>query len=315
MAVGSSRTIAIRTRNAALPNSPALTDQFLTTSPPLALGVPMLHLQQPPEPPIWRSIMPQSALRPLSTGEILDVAFGLYRRLFGPLVTVALVCTGIPLLLNVYMTTAGGSLANIAVFITYLIASVVLSAIATAATVFIVSESYLGRTRSASEALRLAMPFVGRLFLLSLLTSLVVGLGFLLLIIPGLILLSGLIVATSALVLEGLPSATDAMGRAWELTRGYRLKMFGLVFTMFLIIYIPAIALGAVAAIFMQKDTAVAVAANINTAGIVVVVVTGLAQMLIYPLFYTTLTVAYYDLRVRKEGFDLEVLAGALQPA
>ncbi|MEP6571573.1 MAG: hypothetical protein ABJD11_02725 [Gemmatimonadota bacterium] len=259
--------------------------------------------------------MPLPALRPLSIGEILDVAFNLYRRLFGPLVTVALVCTGIPLLLNVYLTTAGGSMANIPVFVLYLIASVVLSSIATAATVFIVSDSYLGRTRSAADAFRLATPFVGRLFVLSLLTGLVIGLGVILLIVPGIILACGLLIGTVALVIEGLPSATDAMGRAWALTRGFRGKMFGLLLTMGLIIYIPAIALGTLAAIFLPKQAAVNAAANINTLGVVIVVVTGLVQMLVYPLFYTTLTVAYYDLRVRKEGFDLEVLAGALQAA
>ena len=35
-------------------------------------------------------------LRPLTVGEILDTSFSLYRRHFGALATVALVCTGIP---------------------------------------------------------------------------------------------------------------------------------------------------------------------------------------------------------------------------
>jgi hypothetical protein len=43
--------------------------------------------------------------------------------------------------------------------------------------------------------------------------------------------------------------------------------------------------------------------------------VVAVVQMLLYPLLYCVLTVAYYDLRVRKEGFDLEVLASNLQPA
>ena len=44
-------------------------------------------------------------------------------------------------------------------------------------------------------------------------------------------------------------------------------------------------------------------------------VITSLLSILIYPFFYVVLTVLYYDLRVRKEGFDLELLASALQPA
>ena len=38
-------------------------------------------------------------------------------------------------------------------------------------------------------------------------------------------------------------------------------------------------------------------------------------QVLIYPLLYCVLTVANYDLRVRKEAFDLEVLAAGLSRA
>jgi hypothetical protein len=43
--------------------------------------------------------------------------------------------------------------------------------------------------------------------------------------------------------------------------------------------------------------------------------ITGLVQIFIYPLFYCVLTITYYDLRVRKEGFDLELLASQLRTA
>jgi len=43
--------------------------------------------------------------------------------------------------------------------------------------------------------------------------------------------------------------------------------------------------------------------------------VAALLSSLIWPLFYCVLTVAYYDLRVRKEAFDLEVLAAGLAQA
>jgi hypothetical protein len=37
-----------------------------------------------------------------------------------------------------------------------------------------------------------------------------------------------------------------------------------------------------------------------------------LVTLLIYPLIACVFTLFYYDLRVRKEGFDLEVLSGQL---
>ena len=43
--------------------------------------------------------------------------------------------------------------------------------------------------------------------------------------------------------------------------------------------------------------------------------VVGIVSSLVWPMLYCVLTVAYYDLRVRKEAFDLEVLAAGLAPA
>ena len=257
--------------------------------------------------------MTPTPLRPLSVGEILDVSFTLYRRHFGPLVTVALICSGLPVLLSIYIEAAGGMLANTTLTLVYYLAFMVLSAIATAATVHIVSESYLGQPLGASEALARATPLLWRIIACSILLALVIGLGFLLLFIPGVILTCGLLLAFPALVLEPGTTATGALGRSWWLTRGSRWRMFGLLLTLLVLLYIPLVSLTGVAAIALPApgpgDS------RYGTAGLVTVALAGLIQMLIYPLFYCVLTVAYYDLRVRKEGFDLQVLASTLQPA
>ena len=48
---------------------------------------------------------------------------------------------------------------------------------------------------------------------------------------------------------------------------------------------------------------------------LVVIVIPLILQVFVYPFVYVVQTVLYYDLRVRKEGFDLEVLANAMTPA
>jgi hypothetical protein len=40
-----------------------------------------------------------------------------------------------------------------------------------------------------------------------------------------------------------------------------------------------------------------------------------LTTLVLYPVWPVVATVLYYDLRVRKEGLDLEVLAGELGPS
>jgi hypothetical protein len=255
--------------------------------------------------------MVSTTLRPLSVGEILDVSFTLYRRHFATLGTIAVLCSGLPVLLSLYIEASGGVWQNIPLTLMYYVVFTVLSSIATAATVFVVSESYLGRPLTAASALHRATPLLGRLIVCSLLFAIVVGFGFLFFMIPGIVLLCGLLLAFPALVLEPGNSPTGALSRSWSLTRGSRLRMLGLLVTIVILLYVPIVALGAIATLVLPADSGTAVL----TPGLLTMAVVGVLQMLLYPLLYCVLTVAYYDLRVRKEGFDLEVLASTLQPA
>jgi uncharacterized membrane protein len=253
-------------------------------------------------------------LRPLSVGEILDTSFSLYRRHFGALATVSLICTGLPLVLRLFVEAAGGLLTQIPLALVYLLSLVVLSLVATGATVFIVSESYLGRPLSAREALMRATPYMGRILVASLLMALVVGLGFLLMVIPGIILGVGLALAIPAVVLEPGRSASGALSRSWELTRGSRWRIFILGITLFVLLYVPVVAISGLVAVLLPHGAGPSFAAS-SISTIVALAIAGVVQLFIYPLFYCVLTVTYYDLRVRKEGFDLELLASSLQTA
>ena len=252
-------------------------------------------------------------LRPLTVGEILDTSFSLYRRHFAALATVALVCTGIPLVLRMFLEASGGFLVNLSLGALYALSLVVLNLVATAATVFIVSESYLGRPLSAWEALQRATPYMGRILVCSLLMAIAVGLGFLLLLIPGVILAVGLALAIPAVVLEPRTSASGALSRSWELTRGARWRLFGLGITLLVLLYVPVVAITGLFALLLPESAGMFSGGSLGM--VMAIAVGGLVQMFIYPLFYCVLTVTYYDLRVRKEGFDLELLASTLQSA
>jgi hypothetical protein len=256
--------------------------------------------------------MTPPVLRPLSLGEILDVSFGLYRTLFLPLLMVTLALQGLPVILSIYVEASGGITANIGLWALAGFLSMLGSALASASSTFILSEHYMGRTITAGDAISRAMPFVGRVVVLTLLTALVAGFGTVLLIIPGLILFTGLVLAPVALVIEGRPFATDAMGRAWALSRGHRWKLFGCLVVTFIIILLPIIALGTGSILTMDVDTQ---QSAVSSMGIAWLTAAQALQLLAYPLLYCVLTVSYYDLRVRKEAFDLEILAGGLAKA
>ena len=276
-------------------------------------------------------------LRPLTVGEILDHAFGLFRQLFVPLVVVQVICSSVPLLLNLY-AAASGSTSLLGSFGTYLVAFV-LGALASAATAYIISENYLGRPLGAGDALRRAVPRIGDVMLLSLGVGFVVviaalpallvigagsafavlggtdgraGLagggaalmlvGLALLAIPFMVF-SGLSIATPSLVLEH-SNAGRAMSRSWQLTKGFRLRIVGLLFVVLVIVLIPVFALGLIGGMFGSEESRASTVLFTALAGVVSLVIT--------PLLYCALTLLYYDLRVRKEGYDLEVLAAEL---
>ena len=90
--------------------------------------------------------------------------------------------------------------------------------------------------------------------------------------------------------------------------------MFGLGLTLLLLLYIPVVAItGLLAVVIPQASGERFGPASLSTIG--ALAAGGVVQMFIYPLFYCVLTLTYYDLRVRKEGFDLELLASTLQTA
>jgi len=259
--------------------------------------------------------MAAPVLRPLSVGEVLDVSFGLYRSLFVPLVVVATVCRAIPLVLNLFfkppesadpLATFNWLGDHAVLFLAIVLLSLVCTAFAVAATTSIVSGAYLGHTIAPRDALARAGGVIGRLIGITLMTGFAVFFGFLLLIVPGVIIMTGLILASTVAVLEPGLSATQAMGRSWELTRGYRGKIFITVFVSYLILAVPAIAVTLIVGIATLVAPVPTVAST---------VLSGVLQIFALPLIYVVVTVLYYDLRVRKEGLDLEILASSVQPA
>jgi hypothetical protein len=252
-------------------------------------------------------------LRPLSLGEMLDVSFGLYRSLFVPLLVVTIVTRAVPLVLSVYLESSGGGMSNPPLYFGSAILSAVLSAIAAGASTFIIAENYMGGRITAGEAFRRATPFTGRLISLAIQTTLLCGLGLMLLIFPLAIIGTGLSLGIPALVLENKVRASEAMGRSWSLTKGYRGKLFIALLVVVFLLALPFLSLGVYAAASIPAGGQPEMGELVGFLGYTIAA--ALLQTLIYPLLYCLLTVAYYDLRVRKEAFDLEVLAAGLAQA
>lgn len=253
--------------------------------------------------------MQQPQLEPMSVGRILDVAFGLYRALFAPLLIVTLVTAAVPQAVSVYIEAAGGTFEHLGLFLANLALNVVLGSIGTAASTIIVAEHYVGKAITAGEAFHRAAPFMGRVIAAAVLSTLLMGFGLLLLVIPGVIVIAGLAVTTPALVVEDLDSALGAMGRSWSLTRGHRLRILRALGTVVVVMTLPIFALGGYAATRLTAE------GTVGTEGVALGALAALLSALVQPMFYCVLTVAYYDLRIRKEAYDLELRAASMAGA
>jgi hypothetical protein len=242
-------------------------------------------------------------LRPLSTGEILDGALTLLRRHFGLLFGIAVACEGVPTVVDLYFELASGGRVDPTAGLIVRILNGVGTLLVTGATVRAISEAYLGGIPRLGDALRYAVEKFGRVFGATFLSGLVTFLATLALVVPGIVVFCGYSVAGQVAALEPLGSSTDALRRSWALTKGFKGKALVLWLVSFALVLVVVIGAGALGA------GAGAIAGGVDAA---VTVLVSLVGLLIYPLITSVFTLFYYDLRVRKEGFDLEVLSGQL---
>jgi hypothetical protein len=98
------------------------------------------------------------------------------------------------------------------------------------------------------------------------------------------------------------------MRRSWQLTRDNWWRSFAvlLVLTLLTIVLYYAFAASVFWALNQLDSISEIALATLDTVFIVIVLA------LIYPLSASILAVLYYDLRVRKEGFDLQLLAQSI---
>lgn len=86
------------------------------------------------------------------------------------------------------------------------------------------------RDSTVGAALTFALLLLPFYFLLQLFGGLMIGFGFLLLIVPGLYLIGRLSPATALMVAENRRNPFDAIGRSFAITKGHGWAVFGIVF-------------------------------------------------------------------------------------
>jgi hypothetical protein len=266
---------------------------------------------------------------PLTLGEILDRMFSIYRKNFLMLVGIAglpyagvivvigflvglaaLVATGsAPDAARIGIGAVGGIfLVVIIVMVFVFIVAAILASLGTYAAVW---DIQVGRKTGIKRAYGVAWSHAGSAILAGILAGLAIIAGFFLLIIPGIIVYLALSLIFPVIIAEDSGGA-ESLGRSWELTKGYRWKIFVAVLVTFAVssaitygIQIPMLVIASVS--FTQGN-----------APVWFVIINALASVLgtvvPAPLLAIASCLIYYDARVRKEGFDLQRMLDQLPP-
>jgi hypothetical protein len=315
-------------------------------------------------------------LRPLTTSELIDRGFALYRAHFVGFFLLALLCqivllaTSQPLTSAMKVVPAGGALLErpgaeligLGIPVGIWLAGQVVTFGFEVVITFYLSQAYLGQMPSIKTSLARLMTCLGATIWTSVLNMMLIGatlafpflayaaayiysklyppedlLGLslfggaaLLLIVaslaPVLIVFMRLMATVPAVAIEGL-SGWKAVKRSSQLVRydpGLGILYWGEMRLSFLllplfVIEMLVLSLTSLPVTLQQINEILRhggggqIAAPPDSTVILSEILTFLAVSLLLPLYSIATTLFYYDVRIRREGFDLEVMAGRLE--
>lgn len=107
-----------------------------------------------------------------------------------------------------------------------------------------------------------------------------------------------------AIAIDGIQEPTKAIGRSWNLTQGFVVKIQIIFFIAFLLT-IPLSIISNVGTLFLQNSSTGSIINLILT--VLTVILTVLTGALLLPFWQSIKAVIYYDLLTRKEGFGLNL--------
>lgn len=272
--------------------------------------------------------MAEWELRPLSLGEILDRTFALYRRNF----LLFLGITAIPHLLTLGLNITqvmltrfptvrkpsvpveefqtrvasngvmafgiGGLLVAIVIYLlVYLFSQ--------GGTIYAVSDLYLGRPATITGSLKKMWGQLLNLLGVTILNGLAVACAAIVLIIPGIYAACRLLTCVPAALLEDL-GARASLERSWELTKDNAGRAFLIYLLYFAMLYgimaVSMIPFGVMMTMSAKDPT------MLRTAMVLMQVASFVASIIVGPFLLIATSVFYYDLRVKKEAFDLQMM-------
>ena len=244
--------------------------------------------------------MTDLALRPRTSTELVDTAFQVYRRdpshfivaaalVYVPWLVLRLafdigVSTGVP-------TVSQTLWAGVAGLLVYSVVGGVTTAIA--------RDVYFDHPVGLAAAFRAVAARIGPLIGTTMVTFTFMVIGALLLLLPALYPLARFFAARQVVMLEDA-GVGKALSRSSELSVGMKRHILNTLLLVGLLTLAISVGVGMIASLISSR--------------VLVHVVSTALSIVVYPFFGITETLLYYDVRIRKEGFDIEYLASGGAP-
>jgi Membrane domain of glycerophosphoryl diester phosphodiesterase len=267
--------------------------------------------------------MADADLRPMSLGEVLDRTFKLYRNHFWLFAGITALPSGVLLLFRVvnsaWTVSRMGQVARGAqfpsfspatLFTTIIIGFVsillfcLMAGYAQGATVYAVSDLYLGGRAGLRDSYRRVGMKAFRVLGIFLCLGIVLFVAFLLFIIPGIILGCRVALAVPVEMLEN-SNPFRSIERSIQLTKGHGMQIFVILLLVVVLFYV-------IATIFQIPFMFAMISAaksqqNLSVVTLIIINIgTFLAEVIVGPIATVALSLMYYNLRVRKEAFDIQ---------
>ena len=226
---------------------------------------------------------------------------------------------------------AGAAVGVIGFVIVIVIVAILAFSAQSASLVHAASRRYLAKDVAIGESFRAGLSASGRLFLAGVLVFLaIVGVWAVLLILAALtnqglafvLAIPAAIVATAFLGCSWLVAPVvvviekmgpiAALGRAWRLSGGHRWRIFGIQVLLFILNLVLSLLIGGLFGGFAAFGGQSGTPGQLGVTNLVSTLVNLASTIVWAPVEWIAFTVLYYDLRVRKEAFDLQLAAEAL---
>lgn len=226
----------------------------------------------------------------LQTGVMLSRTFSIWLKNIGPFSLLALIISVPSFLWEQFLE--GEPDPGLVVVIGGTVLNWIVPMLVSATICFSVFQQLAGRPGDIGKSVQVATSRIGNVLGTSFLAALATGIGYLLLVIPGMIISAMLFVAIPAAVVEQ-PGVVGALNRSAALTKGNRLTIFAMALLVGVMVMIPAIVLGLLMA----------------GAGIALSVATAILGAVFSSFTAVLQTVVYHDLRASRDGLDVQELA------